>query len=139
MTVKKFILIDYSEVFFRTISKSHIPSERGGKFIQIRNENTEYLVLSPRELSSFHANIIERFCMLNGLTGEYTTKKMDEYDITDPDWIIIGGGKWFFNDHEKWIHLFDKSGVYGKFDHTGLRDKILSSENFKEYDIRITA
>jgi len=135
----KFLLFDYSKVYYETISKTTVPSERGGKFIQIRNEDKEYLVLSPKELSSFHANIVERFCLLKGLEGEYTTKRMDKFEISDPDWDIIGGGKWFVNDKKKWLHLFDVSGVYGKFDHVDLWENLLVSEQFKEYEIRITA
>ena len=135
----KFTLLDYSEVFYNTISKTLVPAERGGKFVQIRNESTEYLVLSPKELSSFHANILERFCLLQGLKGEYATKRMDKYEITDTAWEIIGGGKWFVNEHRKWLHLFNESGVYRKFDPAGLKERILLSVKFERYEVKITA
>ncbi len=136
--IMQFILIDYSKVYYETITKTTVPSMRGGRFVQIRDEAAEYLVLSPKGLSSFHANIVERFCLLQGLEGKYTSKRMDKYEILDSGWDIIGGGKWFVNDEEKWFHLFDKSGVYGKFDPVGLRHGILVSGKYKGYDIKIT-
>lgn len=134
-----FELIDYSTVFYKTIAKKPMPEKRGGKFIQIRNEEkkTEYLVLSPSELSSFHANIVERFCLLKGIEGVYTTKKMDRYEIQDPEWVIVGGGKWSIDDNEKRLVLFDNSGVYGKFDAKGLRKKILDTGKLPGYEITI--
>lgn len=75
---------------------------------------------------------------MQGLEGEYTTKRMDKYEISTTDWLTIGGGKWFVDDQKKWLHLFDKSGVYGKFDPVGLRHRILVSGKYKGYDIKIT-
>ena len=134
-----FELIDYSFFYYKTIAKKPIPEKRGGKFIQIRNEErkTEYLVFSPSELSSFHANIVERFCFLKGIEGVYTTKKMDRYEIQDPEWLIIGGGKWSMDDNEKRLVLFDNSGVYGRFDSNGLRKKILDTGKLQGYEVKI--
>jgi len=133
----KFKIIDYSDIYFKTISKADVPSNRGGKFIQIRNEDAEYLVLSPEGLSSFHANIVGRFCLLNGIEGKYTTKKMDKYEIHDPEWIIVGGGKWVIGEKEKRFHLFAESLAYGKFDLHGLRKKILSTEKLAGFQVKI--
>jgi hypothetical protein len=134
----KFKIIDYSDIYFKTISKTDVPSKRGGNFIQIMDEDTEYLVLSPAGLSSFHANIAERFCLLKGIEGAYTTKRMDKYEIYDPEWIIIGGGKWVIDEKEKRFHLFAESGTYGKFDSRGLRKKILATERLVGYEVKIS-
>jgi hypothetical protein len=58
-----FKFVDYSATYFTTIAKKPIPSNRSGKFVQIINRSTsdEYLVLSPKELSVYHANIVEWF------------------------------------------------------------------------------
>lgn len=132
-----FELIDYSAVFYKTIAKKPMPEKRGGKFIQIRNEEAEYLVLSPSVLSSFHANIVERFCLLKGIDGSYTTKRKDRFEIHDPEWHIIGGGKWSIDDAEKRLVLSDNSGVYGKFDEKGLRKKILDTGKLIGYEVKI--
>ena len=95
-------------------------------------------MLSPAGLSSFHANIAERFCLLQGIEGEYTTKKMDKYEIYDPEWIIIGGGKWVIDEKEKQLYLFAESLTYGKFDSRGLRKKILADGKLAGYEVKIS-
>lgn len=55
-------------------------------------------MLSPPELSSFHANIVKRFCLTQNVEGRHTTERKDKFEITDPAWTIIGGGKWTINE-----------------------------------------
>lgn len=124
-----FHFIDYSEVYFKTIAKKPIPSQRGGKFVQIVNHATgdEYLVLSPKELSIYHANIVERFCLLNGnIQGSYNAKK-DFFEIQYPDWEVIGGGVWAINEKKKTLTLGGESKMYGRFDRSDMRRKIATS------------
>ena len=54
--------IDYPATYFMTIAKKPIPAKRGDKFVQIMNHvtNDKYPVLSPKELSVYHANIDPR-------------------------------------------------------------------------------
>ena len=54
-----------------------MPQRHGGKFVQISYEtnDTEYLILSPKDLSIYHANIVERFCAQNGIEGSYNGRK----------------------------------------------------------------
>ncbi|MBI4690037.1 MAG: hypothetical protein HY754_07190 [Nitrospirae bacterium] len=134
-----FELIDYSTIFYKTIAKKPMPEKRWGKFIQIKNEgnDTEYLILSPKELSVFHANIVERFCLMKKIAGDYTTRRKDRFEIHDPEWHIVGGGKWAIDDNEKRLVLFDDSGVYGKFDSKGLRKKIMDTDKFLDYEVKI--
>ncbi len=131
------VIIDYSRTYFEIILKSAVPSKRGGKFVQIQNDDTEYFVISPRDLSCYHANIVERFCLSNHLEGKYTSKKMDNYEIADQDWSVVGGGKWSIDEYEKKLTLFDESTIYGKFEDANLRENILLSPLFKGYQIRI--
>lgn len=135
----KLEIIDYSETYYKTIAKKPMTEKRGGKFVQLRNaeKEAEYLVFSPSELSSFHANIIERFCLLKGIDGAYTTVKKDRFEIHDSEWHIVGGGKWTIDDNEKRLILFDNSGVYGKFDSKGLRKKILDSGKLQGYEVKL--
>ena len=72
-----FKFIDYSAIYFSTIAMKPIPSQHGGKFVQISHHPTsnEYLVLSPKDLSVYHANIVERFCLLNNIKGSYNARK----------------------------------------------------------------
>jgi hypothetical protein len=132
-----FTIIDLSEVYFMRIEKTSMPDKRGGKFVQLRNSDGEYLVFSPKELSSFHANIVERFCMMQKIKGRYTSKRMDCFEIEDQEWEIVGGGKWHIDTKEKKLVLFDTSGMYGKFESKGLKERIRASGNMAEYQIQI--
>ena len=61
------VFIDYTPLYYATIAKAAMPPVISGKFVQIRNESTEYLVLSPKEFTKYHANIVERFFLTRGL------------------------------------------------------------------------
>ena len=123
-----FSLIDYSDQYFRKIKKAEMPRRRGGKFIQIFDEANEgeYLVLSPKELSVYHANTVERFCALKGIKGSFNPKK-DHFTIHDDDWAVAGGGIWVIDDDKKTLELSGYSQRYGAFEVKGLKSKILES------------
>lgn len=107
-----------------------------GKFVQIRNESTEYLVLSPKEFTKYHANIVERFCFDKGIEGSYDPERK-RYDIYDTTWTIIGGGKFELDAVKKTIMLYDNSMAYGKFCAQGLAEKMLSLPDFSGYTFLI--
>ena len=117
------IYIDYTPFCYTSLAGTAVPTVTAGKFVQLRNEGTLYLVLSPKELTKYHANIIERFCMDKGIEGRYDAKR-EKFTISDRAWQIIGGGKFERDGNKKTIKLFDNSMAYGKFDATGLREMI---------------
>jgi hypothetical protein len=80
-----------------------LPERRHGKFIQIRSDETEYLLLSPGDLSAYHANIVELFFSEKQIEGMYNGKQ-DYYEINAPGWKIIGGGMWAINETEKILY-----------------------------------
>jgi hypothetical protein len=69
------VFIDYTPLYYATIAKAAMPPVISGKFVQIRNESTEYLVLSPKEFTKYHANIVERFFFDKGIEGSYDPGK----------------------------------------------------------------
>ena len=133
-----FFLIDYSDQYFRRIKKSEVPRRRGGKFVQILDEANEgeYLVLSPKDLSVYHANIVERFCAPKGIKGSYNPKK-DNFTIHDKDWVVAGGGIWAIDEDKKSLELSGASERYGAFEATGLKSKIFNSGIFSGYSLLI--
>jgi len=127
----RFHFIDYSATYFKTIAKKHLPSRRSGKFVQIINHSTndEYLVLSPKELSVYHANIVERFCLLNGdIPGSYNAKK-DYFEIHDPDWEVTCGGVWAIDEENKILTIGGESKMYGQVNGTELKKKITAMKD----------
>lgn len=129
-----FFLLDYSGQYFKTVKKISVPRKRGGKFVQIFDlENgNEYVVLSPRDFSTYHANIVERFCTLNKIAGSYNSKK-DFFAIRDDAWTVSGGGAWMIDDDRKTLELSGESKAYGAFESGGLKSKILKSGVFPGY------
>jgi hypothetical protein len=130
------ILIDYSEIYYSSVAKTAMPDKLTGKFVQIRNDNTEYLIFSPKEFTSYHANLVERFCLETGLNGYYNTEGK-RFDIHDPAWVIVGGGKFEIDKMGKYIRLYDNSMAYGRFDSKGLKDKILLIDEMSDYKVQI--
>jgi hypothetical protein len=121
-----FTIIDYSAAYFTTIGEKPIPVARGGTFVQLVNHSAsnEYLILSPHKQSEYHANIVERFCLLKGnIKGRYNVSR-DFFEIQDPDWEVIGGGLWEIDEEKKSLTLAGGSKAYGKFDGGRLKSRI---------------
>jgi len=128
------ILIDYTTFYCTSILHAPTPSVVVGKFVQIRNGTTLYLVLSPREFTKYHANIVERFSMDKGIEGSYDVRR-EKFFIQDKAWVIIGGGKFERDTNKTTIKLFDNSMAYGKFNATGLEESISLLPEFSGYTI----
>ena len=132
----KIVYIDYSEKYYREFAGTDVPAQFTGKFIQVRNLLTEYLIFSPKEFTLYHADIVERFCTERQIPGIYN-KTNKSYDILDPEWIVAGGGKFAIDRQKKNIHLYDDSMAYGKFDKNEMKEKVLSIKDFSGYEVRI--
>ena len=130
------ISIDYSEIYYSSVAKTPVPDKRTGKFVQIRHNDTEYLVFSPKEFAPYHADIVERFCLEKGLHGSYDSRSK-RFDIHDPGWVIVGGGKFEIDKAEKYIRLYDNSMAYGRFDNEGLKEKIFLINGMSDYKVQI--
>lgn len=131
-----FIFLDYSEIYYQTTGKTSVPDKRLGKFVQIRNDGTEYLVLSPKGLSVYHANIVERFFTQREIKGRYNGKG-DQYEIDEEGWEILGGGLWAINETDRFLHLSGSSQTYGQYERSGLQEKIGAVEKLSGYRILI--
>lgn len=125
IAVAKFHLIDYSTVVF---PKGTVPIRRG-KFLQFIDENdeVEVVALSPYELSKYHAQILERYCMLNDIVGRYV-RMSDDYRVFGGEVTVIGGGHWKIDESNRHLMLTGESTIYGKFDPEGLADKIAAAQ-----------
>lgn len=113
------------------------PSPLRGKFVQMTHGgDAEYIIFSPKELSAYHADIVERFCGERGIAGKYDRDKK-KFLILDPGWSVSGGGKFEIDRPGRRIHLYDNSMAYGRFVAEGLREKIETAEGFKNFDVTI--
>jgi hypothetical protein len=129
-------LIDYTRLYYTAIVKTEVPLVVFGKFVQIRTESMEYLVLSPKEFTAYHANIVERFCLDKGIEGSYDTERK-RYDMYDQAWIVVGGGKFESDTKKQIIRFYDNSLAYGKFDTRGFLEKVSSLPAYSGYTVEL--
>lgn len=119
-----FKFLDYSAEFF---GAGAVPPAREGKFVQMRSPSAEFIVLSPRGMSAYHANIVERFSLdYPEIKGAYN-KKRDSFRVLTPGWEAAGGGFWRMDEAQKTLELGGASQAYGTFDRDGLVKRLESA------------
>ena len=128
--------IDYTPFYYTSIVKTALPVITSGKFVKLRNGKELYLILSPKELTKYHANIVERFCMDKGIEGSYDARR-EKFFIRDQSWKVMGGGKFERDANKKAIKFSDNSMAYGKFKREGLQESLAALPEFAGYTIVI--
>lgn len=127
-----FVLVDYSAAVYG----NEPPAQRGGKFIQVRNLDTEYMILSLKQLTPYHANIAERFFSEKRVAGGMNDKRT-LFTLNDGEWEIVGGGSWEIDAAARSIRVFGASQAYGQFRGSGLAERIRSVQGFAAYSVII--
>ncbi len=127
-------VLDYSEVYFQLMRETAVPSRRGGKFIVARNGVQRYAVFSPQGLSTYHANIVERFLHSQGIQGTYNPKG-DEFHFNSSDWDIEGGGHWEIDETKAVLRISGSSLAYGGFDEPALAAELRCARAFDGIEI----
>jgi hypothetical protein len=135
-TDMEFRMIDYSFLYFRG-RKGPAPASRAGKFVQLRNGAAEYLVFSPDAMTTYHANIVARFCHDEQIAGLYRTWRTDDFRFRVAGWKIVGGGYFEVDEENMRMTLSGTSQPYGRFDPDGLVLKIVKQDGMQEYDVEI--
>ena len=77
-----------------------------------------------------------RFCAERGISGVYNNIHK-RFDIHEPEWTVVGGGKFAIDRRKKQLRLYDDSMAYGKFNGKGLKEKILSISALAGYNVQI--
>jgi hypothetical protein len=132
----KIILINYADLYCKNSVQTSKPKKIIGKFVQIRHNNTEYLLFSSKEFTKYHADIVKKFCRDRGIDGVYNDQ-LKRFDIHDPSWDILGGGKFEMDRGKSILRLYDNSMAYGRFNASGLKEKIFSLKEMSGYRIEI--
>jgi hypothetical protein len=133
-----FEFIDYSAHYYNEIALKPVPPKRGGKFVQIRGDGTEFIVLSLPKLSAYHANIAEMFFLSKGIAGSYNPKR-DHYRVRDKGWLVAGGGVWEIDETACRIRLSGTSMAYGNFDPDGLGGRLRAVSSLSGFEVKINA
>ncbi len=132
----RWVFIDYSRLYYTEVAKTAVPAVIKGKFVQIRNESTCYLIFSPSDFTKYHANIVERFCLDKGIEGSYDPEKK-RYSIHDRAWSILGGGKFDRDADKKAIKFYDDSMAYGRFNKNILKEMVNALPEFSGFTVLI--
>ncbi len=132
----RWVFIDYSKLYYSSVAKIAAPAVTKGKFVQVGNESTCYLVFSPSDFTRYHANIVERFCLDEGIEGSYDPGKK-RYAIQDQAWQIMGGGKFDRNTDKKAIKFYDNSMAYGRFNENVLKEMVTALPEFSGFTVLI--
>ncbi|MBF0567958.1 MAG: hypothetical protein HQK95_03735 [Nitrospirae bacterium] len=130
-------LIDYSDYYYRTKLSEPPPPQRMGKFVLLNKYRAdEFIVLSPKGFSAYHADIVRLFCEQRGIDGIYSSEHK-HFDIHDTHWHVGGGGKWSIDEQLKTLHLNGYSQAYGRFRTRGLIEKLSMILSLSDYEITI--
>ena len=108
-------IVDFSDVYFVILQKGKVPPKREGKFVVVEGEAARYAAFAPRELSVYHANIVERLLLRHGIRGRYNMKG-DVYDFDSPRWTVEGGGLWRLDQRAATLEICGHSASYGGLD-----------------------
>ena len=122
-------VIDYSPVYFELLRKTSIPAQRGGKFVVLNDGQRRFAVFAPRELITYHANIVERFLWQRQIRGTYNAKG-DVFHFAAPEWQVEGGGHWQLDEAQAVLRLFGQSTTYGSVDLPALAEALLRAQAF---------
>ncbi|MBF0457972.1 MAG: hypothetical protein HQK99_08770 [Nitrospirae bacterium] len=129
--------IDYSDFYYREKLKEPPPPQRTGKFVQIRNDTGgDFIILSPKGFSPYHADILRFFCGQRGIDGLYSSE-LKFFEISDPTWRVTGGGKWSIDEGLKTLRLHGYSQAYGSFITNGLKEGLSKINDLAGYEITI--
>jgi len=126
--------IDFSDLYFRSIAKAALPACRRGKFVHMEYGDDEYLVLSPVEFHVYHAMIVERFCSLHGIEGQYDRAK-HAFNLYDAECAVLGGGVWLMDDERRIFRISGVSQVYGSFDRPRVLQALKTVGRLRGYEI----
>jgi hypothetical protein len=74
------------------------------------------------EVHRYHTQILARFLEEQGLAHHWIGE--DKLVVDDPEFRLIGGGRYQIRPGQARLDLWDNSQVYGRFDEAGLEQKI---------------
>lgn len=132
----KTVIIEYRATPAAEDDAGATRGSESGKFLQIINDDTEYLLFSPRDLTPYHSDLLERFSGEKGIKGSFDSERK-RFNIGDASWRVVGGGKFDIDPVSRSVRLYDDSMAYGKFDPAGLKEKVLRIKGLAGYRVII--
>jgi hypothetical protein len=141
----KTTFIDYSRHYYELVAHEPLPPRRTGKLVQLwhapsgadgEDPADEYIVVAPKALAVYHANIVQRFLDERRVPGAYNAKR-DAYRHHDPTWTVVGGGRFDLDDDARTLRLYGESLGYGPFERPGLAARLATYPTLTGYRIDV--
>jgi hypothetical protein len=131
---ESFHFLDYSVEFFDQLPEQH---RYRGKFVQLKHvTDGEFIIFSPLAICSYHAQIVERFCLKREPQWEFEMNpKGDDGQCLEEGVSIEGGGFYEIIVEKKRLNLGGASQAYGPYNNYGLDEKLKTLDQFKDYVI----
>ena len=131
------VVEDYSPSYFESRLGGRLPEVYEGKFVHITGPKEEYLVLSPVELTEYHAHIVQRFSRRRAEISSVSLPSGQEVRFGTPGWSIKGGGRFRLDKTTRRILLWGASKAYGAFDGAYIREALRQSNGWDDVDVQI--
>jgi hypothetical protein len=131
------VVEDYSPGYFEGRTGGNIPPSYEGKFVHIVGPDEEYLVLSPVELTEFHAHIVQRFSRRRAGISSVSLPSGEDVRFGTPGWSIRGGGRFHLDRTARCLSLWGSSKAYGNFDGAHLLTALESAAGWEEHHIHM--
>lgn len=108
-----------------------------GKFVQIVHaELGEFILFAPKELCTFHAQIVDLFSTLQKPQWAFEINpKRDDGVMHEEGVTIVGGGHYEIIGDRHRLNLTGQSLAFGDYEAYGLEEKIRSVSRFKAFRV----
>ena len=130
------IVEDYTPDYYQSRLGAALPSTYEGKFVHIAGPADEYLVLSPVELTEFHAQIVQRFSRRRPDTSSVYLPS-GEVRFGTPGWSVRGGGRFQLDRAANCLSLWGESKAYGGFDGDYLCAALRQNADWVQFEIAL--
>ncbi len=96
-----------------------------GKFLQFRWQGNEYLLFATRDEHQFHNQMLAHFLSDHHIKHHW--RDSEHLEFPDTEINVIGGGRFHFSADPTQLELWDNSMAYGRFDESGLAERLRGS------------
>ena len=112
-------------------------TEYEGKFLQLRWRGREYLVFAPLTRHRYHNQLLAHFLADHAIPHRWSNQ--ETLQIDEPELTVSGGGRFRVNTLTETLLLWDNSQAYGRFEESGLPDKIAGAGHpWSGYEVKIS-
>jgi hypothetical protein len=113
------------------------PTDYEGTFLQLRWRGQEYLVFAPQTLHRYHNQLLAHFLTDHAIPHRWLNQETLQVD--EPELAVSGGGRFRVNTLTETLRLWDNSQAYGRFEESGLPDKIAGAGHlWSSYEVKIS-